>query len=123
AKWRHDAHHSTVAKVYYHLHPLHGQEVRVFRRHPTTEGGDVVVILADRSQCTLPRWMLDPVICSGLVEAAAPRLSVQALLALRVLLDAQSTLRGEAASSRAEDSPHGGDHASEEVPSAAARVR
>ncbi|MEW6744903.1 MAG: DUF5372 family protein [Planctomycetota bacterium] len=70
-----------------HLHPLHGQEVRVFRRHPTTEGDDVVLILADRSQRTLPGWMLDPTDCSGLVEAAAPRLSVNALLALRVLLD------------------------------------
>jgi len=44
----------------------------------------------------MPSWMLDPVACSRVHDALAPRLPLEALLALRALLDSQPYLWDEA---------------------------
>src|SRR5262249_13733222 len=43
-------------------------------------------------ELALPSWMLDPVACSLVHDAPAPRLTMEALLALRALLDRQPLL-------------------------------
>ena len=51
-----------------------------------------MVRLGDGSQTALPGWMLDPDACSCVRMAAKPAISLDALLALRRLLDAQPLL-------------------------------
>jgi hypothetical protein len=45
------------------------------------------VALPDGLQIAIPEWMLDPVYCSSLSFESIPRISVNALLELRVLVD------------------------------------
>ena len=88
----HTAHHSSIVRICYHHHPFCGQTVAIIRwlRHQTAES--LVIQLQDGLQLAIPSWMLDPVACSHVSDAPAPRLSVEALLAVRALLDHQPLL-------------------------------
>lgn len=57
--------------------------VRVVRRTEPT----VIVRLADGTHVAIPEWMLDAAHCAALPEESCPRLSLQALVELRALVD------------------------------------
>ena len=76
----------------YHHHPCFGQTGDIIRwlRRQTSES--LVIKLQDGLEIALPSWMLEPLACSHVHDAPAPRLSVEVLLALRHLLDYQPLL-------------------------------
>ena len=88
----HIAHHSSIVRICYHHHPFFGQTVEIVRwlRRQTTES--LIVKLPEGLELAIPAWMLDPVACNLVCDAPAPRLTVEALLALRDLLDRQPLL-------------------------------
>src|SRR5262249_26725095 len=88
----HTAHHSSIGRICYQHHPFCGQTVEIIRwlRRQTSES--LVIKLPDGLELAIPAWMLDPVACSRVHDAPAPRLTVEALLALRALLDRQPLL-------------------------------
>jgi hypothetical protein len=90
SKSSHTAHNSTSAKVYYRHHPLFGTEVEIIKHKWNCSVDCVMVVVADETRCLIPRWMLDESLCAGLHDESLPRISIDALVALRQLLDAQS---------------------------------
>ena len=64
-----------------------------------------IVALPDGLQIAIPEWMLDPVHCSFLTFESIPKISVNALLELRALVD-DLLFCGQATGSSL--SPHGG---------------
>lgn len=106
------AHHGKTARIEYRYHPLFGREVQVVRRYPREGADGVLIALPDGSHCVIPGWMLQAATCACLVDAPTPRISIDALLDLRSVLDSQSTPADSAAddgdASRAEE---GDDHA------------
>jgi hypothetical protein len=76
-----------MAQIWYSHHPFFGQTVEIVRwlRRQTSES--LVVKLPDGIQIAIAAWMLDPLACRQLYDAPAPRFSVDALLALRDVLD------------------------------------
>src|SRR4029453_13963360 len=91
-RYLHTTHHSSIVRICYHHHPFFGQTGEIIRwlRRQTSES--LVIKLQDGLEIALPSWMLDPLACSHVHDAPAPRLSVEALLALRHLLDYQPLL-------------------------------
>jgi hypothetical protein len=85
----HTAHHSSIVRICYHHHPFFGQTGEIIRwlRRQTSES--LVIQLQDGLELAIPAWMLDPLACSLVHDAPVPRLTVEALLALRALLDRQ----------------------------------
>src|SRR4029434_7178269 len=83
----HTAHHSSIVRICYHHHPFFGQTGEIIRwlRRQTSES--LVIELQDGLELAIPAWMLDPLACSLVHDAPAPCLTVEALLALRALLD------------------------------------
>ena len=84
------AHSLYPAKICYRYHPCHGVEVERIRY--LRRGGDapiVIVRLPDGLQLAIPEWMLNPEICERLRTEARPRISLDALVELRPLIDAQ----------------------------------
>ena len=73
-------------------HPFFGQTVPIVRwlRRQTLER--LVIHLQDGLELAMPAWRLAPRACSRVSDAPAPRLSVEALLALRAFLDHQPLL-------------------------------
>ena len=71
----------------YSHHPFFGQTVEIVRwlRRQTSES--LVVKLPDGVQIAMAAWMLAPLACRQLQDAPTPRVSVDALLALRDVLD------------------------------------
>src|SRR5215471_2506039 len=88
----HTTHHASIIRICYHHHPFFGQTVDIVRwlRQQTSES--LIVKLQDGLELAIPAWMLDPVACSLVHDAPAPRLTVDTLLALRALLDRQPLL-------------------------------
>ena len=88
----HTTHHSSIIRICYRHHPFFGQTVEIVRwlRRQTTES--LIVKLPEGLELAIPAWMLDPVACNLVCDAPAPRLTVEALLALRDLLDRQPLL-------------------------------
>ncbi len=76
-----------MAQIWYSHHPFFGQTVEIVRwlRRQTSES--LVVKLPDGVQIAIAAWMLDPLACRQLQDAPTPRVSVDALLALRDMLD------------------------------------
>ena len=91
-RYLHTTHPSSIMRICYRHHPFCGQTVEIVRwlRRLTTES--LIVKLPDGLELAIPVWMLDPVACSLMCDAPAPRLTVEALLALRDLLDRQPLL-------------------------------
>jgi len=84
------AHSLYPAKISYRYHPCHGVEVERIRY--LRRGGDapiVIVKLPDGLQLAIPEWMLNPEICERLRTEARPRISLDALVELRTLINAQ----------------------------------
>ena len=90
ARHSHTAHQSTRRSIYYAYHPFSGQEVEVVRALRRQAEQSVIVRLADGLQLAVPLWMLDPVLCGFLREESSPRISHEALLDLRELIDLTS---------------------------------
>jgi len=92
----HNTDRAKLVTVHYPHHPLHGQSVRVRRRW--APGGCELLYceLADGTVATVPAWMTDVAVCSG-VTAGDPVVEPAALLQLRILLD---TLNASHASAR-----------------------
>jgi hypothetical protein len=88
----HTTHHSSIIRICYRHHPFFGQTVEIVRwlRRLTTES--LIVKLSDGLELAIPAWMLDPVACSLMCDAPAPRLTIEVLLALCDLLDRQPLL-------------------------------
>lgn len=109
----HTAHHSSIVRICYHHHPFCGQTVEIIRwlRHQTADS--LVIQLQDGLQLAIPSWMLDPVACSHVSDAPAPRLSVEALLAVRALLDHQPLLHAAIPATPCVSQPEGARDAQE----------
>ena len=91
-RYLHTTHHSSIVRICYHHHPFFGQTGEIIRwlRRQTAES--LVIKLQDGLELAIPPWMLDPLACSLMHDAPAPRLTVEALVALRDLLDRQPLL-------------------------------
>ena len=88
----HTTHHSSIVRICYHHHPFFGQTVEIIRWLRRQTSDSLVIKLQDGLELALPSWMLDPVACSLMHDAPAPRLTMETLLALRALLDRQPLL-------------------------------
>ena len=87
ARHLHTAYPSSIAEICYPHHPFFGQTVEILRWLRRQTSDSVVIKLPDGLQIAIPAWMLDPLACQHVSEAREPRLSVDALIALRDLLD------------------------------------
>jgi hypothetical protein len=92
AKRQHTAHQS--ARIYYRHHPFFDQEVQIVRTIRLTNPS-VIVRFEDGLRIAIPRWMLDAAYCAALPEKSTARLSLQALVELRDLIDRQSWSAGQ----------------------------
>jgi hypothetical protein len=88
----HTAHHSSIVRICYHHHPFFGQTGEIIRWLRRQTSASLVIKLQDGLELAIPAWMLDPLACSRVHDAPAPCLAVEALLALRDLLDRQPLL-------------------------------
>ena len=70
----------------------------------------LVIKLPGGSQIAIPEWMLIPQVCDRLTDEEEPRISIEALIDLRRLIDAQSRKKAPETRSCAE-SPSGGQDA------------
>ncbi|MBP0447810.1 hypothetical protein J8J14_24000 [Roseomonas sp. SSH11] len=87
-----------TARVEYPWHPLRGQSLRVVQR--LTKGGLDILWLEEqpgRSR-VVPAWMCDAAACLGMEELGPPRIDVEALSRLTVLLSTASEWSGGASS-------------------------
>lgn len=91
---QHTAHHLRSARIHYRHHPFFDHGVEVVRTIRLHEDPSVIIRLEDGLQISIPCWMLDPVCCVAIRDEARPRISVEALFALRNLIDAQSCFGG-----------------------------
>ena len=66
---------------------MHGQEVEIVRTIRHGIDPSVIVRVGDGIQIAVPCWMLNPHECAALKEAASPRVSIEALVALADLID------------------------------------
>ena len=81
----HTTHDLQSAKICYRFHPLYGTEVEVIRC--LRRGASVILIvkLPRGMQIAVPEWMLIPETCDRLIIEDQPRISIDALIALRRL--------------------------------------
>jgi hypothetical protein len=87
------AHSLYPAKICYHYHPCHGVEVEPIRYLRRGGGAPIVIVrLPDGLQLAIPEWMLSSEICERLRTEARPRISLDALIELRTLTDAQHSM-------------------------------
>jgi hypothetical protein len=77
-----------VARICYRHHPFFDQEVQILRTIRQSEPS-VIIQLADDVRIAIPRWMLDAAFCATLPHEPSPRVSLQALMELRNLVDRQ----------------------------------
>jgi len=78
---------SSAKKIEYRHHPFHGTEVRVVRTVRQFVDEIDIVQLPAGFQIAVPRWMLDPIICSQLRQEGKPRVALSALLRVADLLE------------------------------------
>src|SRR5262249_27548754 len=109
----HTTHHSSIIRICYHHHPFFGQTVEIIRWLRRQHSESLVVKLQDGLELAIPAWMLDPLACSQVYDAPVPRLTVEALLALRDLLDRQSLLPAALAATPCVSPPEGARDAQE----------
>ena len=117
------AHSLYPAKICYRYHPCHGVEVELIRY--LRRGGDapiVIVRLPDGLQLAIPKWMLSPEICERLRTEAGPRISLDALIELRTLIDGQLSMVAGDRRGCAESSAGGQDAQPREAGRAAAQA-
>jgi hypothetical protein len=88
----HTTHHASIVRICYHYHPFFGQTVEIIRWLRRQTSDSLVIKLQDGLELAIPSWMLDPLACSHVQDAPTPRLTVEALCTLRVLLDRQPLL-------------------------------
>jgi hypothetical protein len=67
-----------------------------------------MIVVSDGTHCLIPHWMLDAAACSTVSDEVSPRISVDALRALRDLLDAQTLSFQLTPDSRGTSSINGG---------------
>ena len=85
----HNAHNFETATVYYRWHPLFRQTLRVHKRMKDRHGEHIFCELPDGTICSLPSWMFRPE--SMHFSLGSPLISVEALAALRELIEALRT--------------------------------
>src|SRR5262249_37190714 len=98
------------AKIRSRFHPFHDVEVEVIRYLRRSEPVILVIRLPGGSQIAIPEWMLIPQVCDRLTDEEEPRISIEGLIDLRRLIDAQCRKKAPKARSCAE-SPSGGQDA------------
>src|SRR5215475_1815336 len=84
---RHTAHDSSMAQIWYSHPPFFGQTVEMVRWLRRQPAASLVVKLPDGVQIAIAAWMLAPRACRQLHDIPTPRVRIDALLALRDLLD------------------------------------
>jgi hypothetical protein len=108
-------HDSYSAKIYYRFHPFYGTEVEVIRHLRRSEPAILILKLPGGAQLAVPEWMLLPQVCDRLVIETEPRISIDALIDLRALVDAQR-LKNTSAEDCCAESPLGGQDAQQRRP-------
>jgi hypothetical protein len=91
-------------------------EVRVVRTLRRFIDQIDIVQLPQGFQIAVPCWMLDPVVCSQLPQAAKPRVALHALRRLAEIVRQRRLLIGATASLSDPSPPTKGDHVSREEP-------
>lgn len=84
---RHKTYRSSVVRVAYPWHPLHGQEVELRRRAVIGETEFVHIDVARPFSREIPAWMVDATACAAM-QLGRPVVAVSALEALLALLRA-----------------------------------
>ena len=102
--------HDSSTKIHYRFHAFYGAEVEVIRHLRRTDSAILIVRLPGGTQIAVPEWMLLPQVCDRLVIEAEPRVSIDALIELRALIDAQS-LKNTSKEDCCAESPSGGQDA------------
>ena len=103
----HTTHDPQSAKICYRFHPLYGAEVEVIRYLRKSASVILIVKVPGGLQIAVPEWMLIPQTCDQLRIEDKPRISIDALIALRQLIDSQRLNHGLQTAGHAE-SPAGG---------------
>lgn len=83
--------HAFEVVVHYPHHPLAGKRISVIRHLTYADRPHFVVEGPDNGRLLLPAWMTEPA-AGALPTVAIPRLSIDALLALRRLIDTQLSI-------------------------------
>jgi hypothetical protein len=103
----HTTHDPHSIKICYRFHPFNGVEVEVIRFLRISRSVILIVkLLPGGTQIAVPEWMLNPQFCDRLSIEDKPRISIDALMDLRRLIDAQSLSSAAKAPAHAE-SPAG----------------
>jgi len=110
ARPSHTAHDLHATQICYRCHPFYGVEVEVIRHLRRIDSVILIVRLPSGTQLAVPDWMLSPQVCDRFTNEAEPRVSIDALLNLRRLIDAYHL--GEASKDHGcAESPSGGKNA------------
>jgi hypothetical protein len=104
------AHDLRSAKIYYRFHPFYGAEVEVIRHLRRIGSAILIARLPGGAQIAVPEWMLIPQVCDRLTIEAEPRITIDALIDLRTLIDAQR-LKNTSKDHCCAESPPGGQDA------------
>ena len=99
--YRHTTHQLGPIRIAYRFHPFFDHEVRVIRGLRAREEPAVIVEIDEDLRIAVPCWMLDALCCRSMVIEEQPRISIDALVQLRDLIDRQALLAGE------KDNAHG----------------
>ena len=111
----HTTHDLHSTKICYRFHPFYGTEVEVIRYLRRIDSAILIVRLPGGAQVAVPEWMLQPQVCDQLVIEAEPRISIDALIELRALIDAQR-LKNTSKEDCCAESPSGGQDAQQRKP-------
>src|SRR3954452_25177962 len=90
---QHTAHPSPSVTICYRYHPFYNCSGRILRRSRYRGGEQFVVQLDDGTALAVPAWMLDPLLCAGLIVEPRPRLSQGSLRVVRRLIDSHPLSR------------------------------
>src|SRR4029453_7976454 len=112
-RYLHTTHHSSHLRICYHHHPFFGQTGEIIRWLRRQTSASLVIKLQDGLELAIPSWMLDPLACSLVHDAPAPCLTVEALVALRALLDRQPLLHAALPATPCVSQPEGARDAQE----------
>ena len=87
SKHPHTTHKLSFARIEYPHHPFYGMEVEVIRTLRQTGEAIDIIRLPDRARIAVPRWMLDPALCSQLPHEPSPRVALGALMRLAEIVE------------------------------------
>ena len=110
ARPSHTAHDLHSTRICYRCHPFYGIEVEVIRHLRKIDAVILIVRLPGGMQVAIPEWMLNAQICDRFTNESEPRVSIDALLVLRRLIDAHR-LGKTAPDHGCAESPSGGRNA------------